>query len=100
MVRSLSYNRPRPRAACRAPNIHADCVVWLARVPSSDTDADVSSAVVAQRGAREVNVDGLLVAPVREPASLRSSALHRQETSARSDGRQVFLGGTIQTVIR
>ena len=83
MVHSLSYNRSWPRTASRT---YMMTVVWLARVPSSDTESDVSS-VVAQRGAREVNVGSLLVAPVREPASLRSSALGRQKTAARERAR-------------
>ena len=91
MVHSLSYNRPWPRTASRT---YMMTVVWLARVPSSDTESDVSS-VVAQRGAREVNMDSLLVAPVREPASLRSSALGRQKTAAARErtGVEVCFGG-------
>ena len=84
MVHSLSYNRSWPRTASRT---YMMTVVWLARVPSSDTESDVSS-VVAQRGAREVNVDGLLVAPGEgsRPAELVSSALEG-DVAAGKDGR-------------
>jgi hypothetical protein len=74
MVRSLSYNSGSwPRTASRT---YMTTVVWLARVPSSDTESDVSSGV-AQRGAREVTVGGLLVAPSEGSHPARARQLMR-----------------------
>jgi hypothetical protein len=95
MVHSLSYNRSWPRTASRT---YMMTVVWLARVPSSDTESDVSSAV-AQRGAREVNVDGLLqrllVAPGEGSHQARARQLMRRRKLAARErtGVEVCFGG-------